>query len=110
MPIATPPADIRRLSDLLEVSQTLGSTLNLRSSLAKVFEVLEESHGLISGMVALRDETAGDLAVEAATGVPGARDARYRVGEGITGRAVQSGQPVAAPKAGREPLFRNPTA
>src|SRR5262245_23730825 len=109
MPVATPPADIRRLSDLLEVSQTLGSTLNLRSSLAKVLEILEESHGMISGMIALRDESAGDLAVEAATGVPGARDARYRVGEGITGRVVQSGQPVVVPKASREPLFLNRT-
>ena len=53
------------LSPLLEVSQTLGSPLNLRASLAHVLEVLEKSRGMVSGSVVLRDEDAGDLAVEA---------------------------------------------
>ena len=30
---------------------------------------------------------------------------RYRLGEGITGRVVQSGKPVVVPQASREPLF-----
>jgi Nif-specific regulatory protein len=105
-----PPADIRKLSDLLEVSQTLGSTLNLRASLARVLEILEESHGTLSGNIVLREEGGGELAVEAATGVAGsARAARYQVGEGITGRVVQSGKPVVVPKVSREPLFLNRT-
>src|SRR5258708_2623972 len=105
-----PPADIRKLSDLLEVSQTLGSTLNLKASLARVLEILEESHGTLSGNIVLREEGGGELAVEAATGVAGsARAARYQVGEGITGRVVQSGKPVVVPKVSREPLFLNRT-
>ena len=34
---------------------------------------------------------------------------RYRVGEGITGRVVQSGRPVVVPRVSREPLFLNRT-
>ena len=89
----------------------LGSTLNLRASLSHVLEVLEKSHGTHSGSVVLRDEEAGDLAVEAATG-RGAEMAgrtRYRLGEGITGRVVQSGRPVVVPRVSREPLFLNKT-
>jgi Nif-specific regulatory protein len=102
-------AEVRKLSDLLEVSQTLGSTLNLKASLARVLELLEENHGTISGTVILRDEDTGDLLVEAATGssATAARQARYRVGEGITGRVVQSGRPVVVPRVSREPLFLN---
>jgi Nif-specific regulatory protein len=102
--------DPRQLSDLLEVSQTLGSTPNLRSSLARVLEILQESHGTLSGTVALKDEAVGDVAVEAASGAgASARHARYRLGEGITGRVVQSGRPVVVPRVSREPLFLDRT-
>ncbi len=46
--------DPRQLSDLLELSQTLGATLNLRNALQRVLSVLEESHGTLSGVVVLR--------------------------------------------------------
>jgi Nif-specific regulatory protein len=36
-----------------------------------------------------------------------ARQVRYRMGEGITGRVVQSGRPVVVPRVSREPLFLN---
>jgi Nif-specific regulatory protein len=103
------PAEVRKLSDLLEVSQTLGSTLNLKAALHRILEILEQSHGTVSGSVILRDEDTGDLVVEAATGssAQAARQARYRVGEGITGRVVQSGRPVVVPRVSREPLFLN---
>ena len=38
-----------------------------------------------------------------------ARKARYRLGEGITGRVVASGKPVVVPQVSREPLFLNRT-
>jgi Nif-specific regulatory protein len=107
-PVLRDPGD---LSALLEVSQTLGATLNLRSSLTQILEILEKSHGTPSGNIVLRDEEAGDLAVEAATGRAAemAARTRYRLGEGITGRVVQSGRPVAVPRVSREPLFLNKT-
>jgi Nif-specific regulatory protein len=102
--------DARRLSDLLEVSQTLGSGLNLRASLTHVLETLGATHGLVASVVFLRDETTGDLVVEAATGAGlNARRFRYRTGEGISGRVVQSGRPVIVPRVSREPLFLNRT-
>jgi Nif-specific regulatory protein len=106
MPPSSSGSDPRTLSDLLEVSQTLGSTLNLRSALLRVLEILEESHGTLSAAIALKDERGGDLAVEAATGASKLRgEARYRLGEGITGRVVQSGRPIVVPRVSREPLF-----
>jgi Nif-specific regulatory protein len=107
----TAPADVRRLSDLLEVSQTLGSTLDLRSALLRVLEMLEEHHGARSGTIALLDEQGAELTIEAAAGVnpQAARRARYKLGEGITGRVVQSGKTVVVPQVSREPLFLNRT-
>ena len=36
--------------------------------------------------------------------------ARYRLGEGITGRVVESGKPIVVPEASREPLLLNRAA
>jgi Nif-specific regulatory protein len=102
--------DTRKLSDLLEMSQTLGSTLNLKSALGRVLDILEEHHGVLSSSVAVLD---GDqeLAIEAASGMSwqAARKTRYRLGEGITGRVVQSGKPIVVPRVSQEPLFLNRT-
>ena len=107
--MASPATGARGLTDLLDVSQTLGATLNLRAALQRVLGILEESHGTLSGIIVLRDEEAGDLAVEAASGGSSNARSRYRVGEGITGRVVQSGRPVVVPRVSREPLFLDRT-
>jgi Nif-specific regulatory protein len=106
VPAVPPRADPRQLSDLLEVSQTLGATLNLRSALQRVLAILEESHGTLSAVIVLRDGDSGELVVEAASGAGSSSPrARYRLGEGIIGRVVQSARPVVVPQVSREPLF-----
>jgi Nif-specific regulatory protein len=97
------------LTSLLDVSQTLGATLNLKAALQRVLGILEESHGTLSGIIVLRDDEAGDLAVEAASGGSSNARSRYHLGEGITGRVVQSGRPVVVPRVSREPLFLDRT-
>jgi Nif-specific regulatory protein len=104
-----PSAEIRKLSDLLEISRILASTLNLRAALTRVLELLDAEHGALFGTVLLLDPATDELQVEAATGLSwaAARKARYKLGEGITGRVVQSGRPVVVPRVSQEPLFLN---
>src|SRR5262245_23333426 len=106
-----PAVEPRALGELLEVSQTLASALDIRSALGRVLEHLEQSLGAVSATVALREGETDELTVEAAVGVgwQKARRARYKVGEGITGRVVQSSRPVVVPEVSREPLFLNRT-
>jgi len=106
-----PPAEPRALGELLEVSQTLASALDIRSALGRVLEHLEQSLGALSGTVTLREGETDELTVEAAVGAgwQKARRARYKVGEGITGRVVESGRPIVVPEVSREPLFLNRT-
>ena len=82
--------EIRRLSSLLEVSQALSGTLNLKSAMHNVLEILARHHGAVRGIVTLLHE-GGELHVEASDGLekPGT-PVTYRIGEGITGRVVQS--------------------
>jgi Nif-specific regulatory protein len=106
-----PAAEPKVLADLLEVSQTLASSLDIRSALGRVLEHIEQTMGAVGATVALRKGDADDLTVEAAVGAgwQKARRARYRAGEGITGRVVESGRPIVVPDVSREPLFLNRT-
>src|SRR5436309_8177911 len=86
--------EARRLSTLLEVSQALSGTLNLRSALHRVLEILSKHHGAIRSMVTLLHET-GEVRVEASDGLDApAHAVRYRVGEGIIGNVVETAKPI----------------
>jgi Nif-specific regulatory protein len=98
--------EIKKLSTLLEVSQALSGTLNLKAALHRVLEMLEQQHGMIRSAVMLLNEGNNELTIEAANGITadGQRQ-RYRLGEGIMGRVVESGKPIVVPQVSREPLF-----
>ena len=103
--------EIRKLTTLVETSQALSGTLNLKSALHKVLEILERHHGVIRSAVTLLNEENGDLEIEAATGLTtDGRRAKYQLGEGITGRVVESGKPIVVPQVSHEPLFLNRAA
>jgi Nif-specific regulatory protein len=97
------------LTMLLDLSEALGSPLNLRASFARALEILETDLKAVFGMVALHEPNSGTLKVEAVTGRhdAAARKARYRLGEGISTRVVKTGKPIAVPHASQEPLFRD---
>jgi Nif-specific regulatory protein len=66
---------------------------------------------VIRGAVTLLDETRNELYIEASAGIDAeGQQARYQLGEGITGRVVESGRPVVVANAAREPLFLHRTA
>ena len=106
-PAAVHARESRRLSTLLEVSQALSGTLNLRSALHKVLEVLAKHHGAVRSMVTLLHDS-GEVRVEASDGLDApAHAVRYRVGEGIVGRVVETAKPIVVPRVSAEPAFLN---
>src|SRR5215467_5243350 len=109
-PAATHARESRRLSTLLEISQALSGTLNLRSGLHRVLEVLAKHHGTVRSLITLLQNN-GELHVEASDGNDAPSHAvRYRVGEGIVGKVVESGRPVVVPRVSKEPSFLNRAA
>ena len=106
-PDATTAArDARRLSTLLEASQALSGTLNLKAALQRVLGTLLRHHSVVRGMITLLRD--GELHVEAVEGFEDrARTIRIKLGEGITGKVVESGKPIVVPRVSREPAFLN---
>jgi Nif-specific regulatory protein len=101
------------LQVLHELAPAMASAANQNAAMALLLERLDVALEPHSGIIALRDGEASDapLAVAAATGVPwqAARRLRYRLGEGIIGRVVQTGRPIVVPRVSQEPLFLNRT-
>jgi Nif-specific regulatory protein len=98
--------DVRQLSTLLEASQALLKEPGLKTGLTQVLGILGRHHGAIRSTVALLNDQTGGVELEASSGAvePGRR-VRYHVGEGITGRVLQTGRPVVVPQVSREPSF-----
>ena len=95
------------LAMLLELSEALGSPLNLRASFGRALEILESDLRAGFGMIAFLDAATGELRVEAVSErhAAAAGKVRFRPGEGITGRVVRTGKPIAVPHSRDEPLF-----
>jgi Nif-specific regulatory protein len=104
-------AESDHLSALLSLGPVLSAAPNLKTALARALEHVAEAVSARSGLIVLRDGEAPDLSVAAATGISWqtAQRVRYRVGEGIIGRVVDTGRPVVVPRASQEPLFLNRT-
>jgi Nif-specific regulatory protein len=100
--------EVRKLSTLLEASQALSATLDLHAALTRVLEILVRHHGAVRGTVVLQNENTHEVELEAAAGaVDRSKRVRFRVGEGITGRVIQTGKPIVVPRVSREPMFVN---
>src|SRR5262245_10523632 len=98
----------RQLAVLVEAGMVFGGELSTRLAFEQVLDVLKRRHGVIRGAVTLLNAKTQEIRVEVSTGLSDAgRFARYRLGEGITGRVVETGKPIVVPKVSCEPMFLN---
>jgi Nif-specific regulatory protein len=104
-------SELRRLSTFLEISQTLASASNQKTALHQVLDILERHHGAIRSTIALLNPE-GAIEVVASQGLKDGDStaAKFRLGEGITGRVVQSGKPIVVPRVSHEPMFLRRTS
>src|SRR5437660_12022384 len=100
-------AEARNLATFVETGQTLAGTLELNRALARVLETLGRHHGMMRSFVSLIDPESNLLRIVASHGLDDAatRGVSYKIGEGITGRVVQTGKPIVVPQISQEPLF-----
>ncbi len=102
---------VEELTTLYEVSTALAADTDLDERLNRVMAVLAERLGMTRGTVSLVSPYAEEVQVELSYGLSqeAMRRGRYKLGEGITGRVVATGEPAVVPNIGKEPLFLNRT-
>jgi Nif-specific regulatory protein len=103
--------EFRNLSCLYEITRHLASATSLQECLEKIVHTLAEFKEMDNGTISIINPTTGELEIEVAHGITAEakRRGRYKLGEGITGKVVATGEPIIVPQIGDEPLFLNRT-
>jgi Nif-specific regulatory protein len=103
---------IEEITLLYEISKALNAHMDLRKSLYSVLDILSSSMDMVRGTITILDLLRNEINIEVAHGMSrtAVRSVKYKVGEGITGRVIERGRPIAIPRISEEPEFLNRTA
>jgi len=99
-----------QLNALYSITQIISKSFGQRQMLHEVLDVLSENLGMQRTVVMLSSRDGSELVVEAAENSeirPDTECLRYQRGEGITGKVLETGQPVIIPRIADEPEFRS---
>jgi Nif-specific regulatory protein len=104
-------SNIHEITALYQISRTLLAQTDLKTAGQMVMDILVKSFGMTRGTLSLYDDQTGELAIEVALGMTPdeIRRGRYKIGEGVTGKVFESGEPMAIPNVSKEPLFLDKT-
>ncbi len=111
MPTKTITPELNGITCLYKITRTIHATLDLRKSLYKVLDLLSEHLGMNRGSITLLNPNSSEIHIEVARDISHREKTRgrYKLGEGITGRVIESGRPMAVPVIDEEPLFLDKT-
>ena len=104
-------SNVSELSLLFEISRILDRSMDLRDELGPVLKAIARHTEMLRGTITLVNRENGELFIEAAHGLSGREleRGRYKQGEGVVGKVVQTGRPMVVPQIDKEPLFLNRT-
>ncbi len=99
------------LTALYQIAHHLASGQDLEVIMTRILEILENNVGMNRGMITILSPNNEELAVDVARGLSESdkRKGKYRPGEGITGKVVATGRPIAIPTLNEEPRFLDRT-
>ncbi len=103
--------EIKELSFLFEISQILASSMDISEILKPVLRAMAEKLEMLRGTITLLNRETGEISIDEAYGLSDTQRerGRYRIGEGITGKVVQTGEPAIIKDISEEALFLNKT-
>ncbi|GIX06054.1 MAG: hypothetical protein KatS3mg115_0457 [Candidatus Poribacteria bacterium] len=98
---------LQELTALFEVGQRVAATFDLERLFQDTMAIVARHLRMYRGTLALYDPQAQEVRVKYAYGLRPEEIAhgRYRLGEGIYGTVIATGEPMAVPNLGDEPIF-----
>ncbi len=99
------------ISCLYEISNAIHASLDLKKSLYRVLDLLEEHLGMNRGSISILNPDTSEIHIEVAHGISSTAKSKghYKLGEGVIGRVIETGRPIAVPEVGDDPLFLDRT-
>ncbi|HPA63422.1 MAG TPA: sigma 54-interacting transcriptional regulator, partial [Spirochaetota bacterium] len=103
--------EINELSLLFDISRKLNETMDIKSLIRPVLEMMAEKLEMMRGTVTILNRKTGELFIEEAYGLSDdeREKGKYKIGEGVTGKVFDTGKPVVIPRISDEPLFLDKT-
>ena len=103
---------IEEVTLLYEITNALNEHMDLRKSLYKVLDILSSSLNMIQGTITILNPLRNEINIEVAHGLTQStmNRVKYKLGEGITGKVIETGKALSIPKISEEPLFLDRTA
>jgi putative methionine-R-sulfoxide reductase with GAF domain len=101
----------KELSLLWEVSRILEESRDVKKIGIPILRALDKYMGMSRGFITLLNRQTGEIFIEAAHGLSKAQKekGKYKIGEGVVGKVVETGRPMMVPKISEEPLFLDRT-
>ncbi len=99
------------LSVLQQVGNVVAESANLHEIVYKIFEILDDRLGMSRGTLRLLHPATSEITTDVAYGVSeeAKRRGKYKIGEGVTGRVIEKGEPAVIPRVDEDPRFLNRT-
>jgi Nif-specific regulatory protein len=103
--------EVDELSLLFDISQALSKSIDLKEVLGPVLKLMAEHLGLLRGTLTILNRETSEISIQEAYGLSAEQRAkgRYKLGEGITGKVIQTGKPAVIPRVSEEPSFLDRT-
>jgi Nif-specific regulatory protein len=107
----TKPHKLTELSLLFEISLKLSDTLDLKAALKPILRMTAKHMEIPRGTLTILNRNRGEIVIEEAYGLRPEEQAKgkYHIGEGITGKVIDTGKAIIVPKISDEPLFLDRT-
>jgi Nif-specific regulatory protein len=98
------------LAALHAVAKTLSQPQDLRDQLEQVLQIMSSRLGMQRGMISLLDRNKKKAWLDVAHDIDiKGRDVTYKLGEGVTGKVVETGRPMAIANLGQAEHFLDRT-
>ncbi|MFP4141300.1 MAG: sigma 54-interacting transcriptional regulator [Phycisphaerae bacterium] len=97
------------LQALNTIARILATRAGQREMLLEILDVLDQELGMVRGTIMLLSPDGSELTIEATRShaVGEQSEMRYRMGEGIMGEVVRTGEAAVVPKVSQEPRFQD---
>ncbi len=94
---------------LYQAGKLFTSYRDMGGLLQSLLGLLQSRLEIEKGMISVREEESDDIVVDVSIGYTDEeiRRGKYKVGEGVTGTVVRTGEPMVVPSISREPMFLN---
>jgi Nif-specific regulatory protein len=109
--VLNPPGDagvkMLQLDAIFKISQIFSSGAHQKQNLLEVLDILDKELSMHRAAITLLSPDRHEITLEVAHDLPDKqlRQVKFKMGEGITGKVVETGKPMIVPKVSEEPLF-----